>query len=330
MARFTSRILFLSLLAAFIVPSPIGSTGNRAGMIRDKAFVGCKTIIVGRKTADDGSALMAHSQDDGDNDSMHVVYHPPQEVDQSPLPRLLEAAAEYCRRFGNASLDYVCLEEVTEVSYSPYRVVPWSPGNPVVLEIVNHFLYDYQLLMTAGKIQEKRILLEENGKKKHVPDAPLKVKRFPYHHIILGPMLVSEAWQPLHDYRIIGREKAIEESCLVLEAVPKQGVETDHLFGRIWVSERDDQLLKFEWNQKSIGNYEKIEKIAKKLRANPRITIVMEYAHMKNGIRFPSKYVLSEEYVRKGARVIGSVTTVLYRDYKFFTVETKVDLKKGG
>jgi hypothetical protein len=257
-----------------------------------------------------------------------VFSFPPQKVDQSPLPRVLKAAADYCRMFGNASLNYICLEEITEVSYSPYRVAPRP--TPYVRN-VNHLLYDYQLVKTGGKVEEKRVLLEENGKKEHIPDAPLKVKRFPYDYIILGPMLVNEYWQSMHDYRIVGREKTGKESCLVLEAVPKPEAKADHLFGRIWVSERDYQVLRMEWNQKSINNYEVIEEKAKEIGAEPRIKLVMEYAYMKKGIRFPSKYVLSEEYINdRGVLFIGSVTTVLFRNYKFFTVETDVDFKKGG
>ena len=255
----------------------------------------------------------------------------PQKVDQSRLPAVLEAAADYCRMFGNASLNYVCLEEITEISYSPYQVVQSRFSDVVTTKNVNHLIYDYQLIKTGEKIEEQRILIEENGKKKHIPDAPLKVRRFPYRHIILGPMLVSEYWQPWHDYRIVGREKIAKESCLVFEAVPKPGAKTDHVFGRIWVSERDYRVLRLEWDQKSIENYEGIEEKAKRIGAKPRIKLVMEYAHMKKGIRFPSKYVLSEEYVNsRGDLFIGSVTTVQYRDYRFFTVETEVDLKKGG
>src|SRR5512136_1852680 len=133
-----------------------------------------------------------------------VFSFPPQEVDQSPLPRVLKAAADYCRMFANASLNYVCLEEITEVSYSPYRV---APRPTPFARNVNHLLYDYQLIKTGEKVQEKRVLL--------------KVKRFPYDYIILGPMLVNEYWQSMHDYRIVGREKTGKASCLVLEAVPK-------------------------------------------------------------------------------------------------------------
>ncbi|MDH4272090.1 MAG: hypothetical protein OEW18_08950, partial [Candidatus Aminicenantes bacterium] len=40
----------------------------------------------------------------------------------------------------------------------------------------NKYLYDYQLIRKDGDIQEKRILLEQNGKKRYHPDAKLKTQ----------------------------------------------------------------------------------------------------------------------------------------------------------
>jgi hypothetical protein len=57
--------------------------------------------------------------------------------------------------------------------------VPRRSGDAVLAGNVNHLLYDYQLVKTGEKIEEKRILLEENGKKEHIPDASLEVQRFP-------------------------------------------------------------------------------------------------------------------------------------------------------
>lgn len=57
--------------------------------------------------------------------------------------------------------------------------MPRRSGDAVLAGNVNHLLYDYQLVKTGEKIEEKRILLEENGKKEHIPDASLEVQRFP-------------------------------------------------------------------------------------------------------------------------------------------------------
>jgi hypothetical protein len=50
-----------------------------------------------------------------------------------------------------------------------------------------------------------------------------------------------------------------------------------------------------------------------------------EYAFEKNGIRFPSRYIVKGSYLGKlGRRFQRSETDVTYDRYKFFTVETEV------
>lgn len=250
------------------------------------------------------------------------------EVDQSQLPKILEKTAAYCRKFGNASLQYVCLEEITEKIYSPYRQMPSSFGSLFHTTEKNHYVYDYQLIQKEGDVKEQRILLEENGVKKNVPDAPLKVRRLRYKHITFGPMLLSEYWQQYHDYRIVGKEKINREPCLVIEALPKPSVKLDHLAGKIWVRERDFGILRLEYNQETIDNYEGIEEMARKLNAKPQVKLTTEYGFEEKGIRFPSKYIQFEEYINfKGVHFIKSEATVNFRNYKFFTVETEVEIK---
>jgi len=251
--------------------------------------------------------------------------------DQSLLPRILTQTAAYCRTFGSATLNYVCLEDVLETNYSPYRVVPWSFDGVVTSSKKNHLVYDYQVVKKGDDIREQRILLEDNGKKVNAKGASLQVKRFPYRNIVLGPMLLSEYWQNYHDYKVVGRERVGKEPCLIIEAVPKPSIILDHLFGKIWVGERNFKIWKLEWYQESIDNFQAAEEMAKLLNAIPQIKISMEYAFEEKGIRFPSKYVLSEEYInQRGVHYILSVLTVVFKNYKFFTVETEVELKKGA
>jgi len=50
-----------------------------------------------------------------------------------------------------------------------------------------------------------------------------------------------------------------------------------------------------------------------------------EYSFEKNGIRFPSKYTVKENYIHPiWLTITKSVTNVTYSGYKFFTVETEV------
>jgi hypothetical protein len=251
-----------------------------------------------------------------------------EEIDQGQLPRILAEVAAYCRKFVDASLYYVCLEEVTETIYSPYRMMPRAYDSSYKSR-KNHCLYDYQLIQKERDVKEQRILLEENGVKMNVKDAPLQVQRFRYRHIILGPLLMGEYWQEFHDYRIIGKEKFEKEPCFVVEAVPKSGVKGDHLFGKFWVSERDCRVWRMEWNQESIDNFELIEQTAKALNARPQVKLILEMGVEEKGIRFPSRYVQREEYVNKrGALLIRSEATVNYKDYKFFVVDTEVEVKR--
>ena len=92
------------------------------------------------------------------------------------LSVILKATAEYSRKLENVIFDFTCLEEVKETIdplldvLRPFEMArDWTrvfsgAGQP--LKIRNTFSYDYQCIRQGGKIREKRILLEENRKKK--------------------------------------------------------------------------------------------------------------------------------------------------------------------
>ena len=195
----------------------------------------------------------------------------------------------------------------------------------------NVYVYDYQLYRKGNDIKERRILIEENGKKKHEENASLKTSAFEHENVVLGPIgLLSSYWQTFHDYRIIKEEKFKGDKTVILEALLKPGYTFQHLSGKIWVRKSDFCILKIEWFQHSIRGYEHVEETAKKLKAEPRLTLLAEYGYEKNGIRFPNKYSLDEVYIIRGrGRYQKSKTVVLYDDYKFFTVETEHAIKRS-
>lgn len=260
------------------------------------------------------------------------------------LKVILKKCAEYCEKLGSSVLDFVCDEKITEEIYH------YTPGlgeteheamtGHEKIEIrgqateieKNVYVYDYQLIRKENKVQERRILLKENGKKRNEENAPLKTKRFHHKHVLFGPIgLLSEFWQEYYDYKIVKKHKFKGNRVIIIEAIPIPHLKTDNLYGKIWVKENDFSILKIEWNQKSIQGYDLIEEVARMFDANPLIKFHSEYAFEKNGIRFPSKYSITETYTRRtgGGNFTRSKNTVVYKEYKFFTVETEVKYQKS-
>jgi hypothetical protein len=253
---------------------------------------------------------------------------------QAELETILKKCAEYCERLSNSVLFFVCKEKITEKISSRSVSMPkdLAPSARVYTSTVKRvYVYDYQLYRKGNDIKEQRILIEENGKKKHEENAPLKTRIFRHENIVLGPIgLLSSHWQTFHDYRILKEEKFKGNKTVVIEAVLKPEYTFHHLSGKIWVRKSDFSILKIEWLQQSIRGYDRVEETAKELGAKPHLTLLAEYGFEKNGIRFPSKYSLDEDYLSRGRRRFQqSKTVVLYDDYKFFTVETDHVIKKG-
>jgi len=245
---------------------------------------------------------------------------------QIDLSLILEKTAEYCSKLENASLDFVCNEEIKERLYYSRSADAIYLGGRFYKE--NKYLYDYQLIRKRGEMLEKRVLLEENGKKKLEAEAELKTKQFEHKYVIFGPIgLLSSENQPHLSYQIEKAAKLDGEKVIIIDAKPKGLQDGNRLYGKVWLREKDFSILKIEWDQSSMGNIKGIMEVAEKLKARPQITFISEYGYEKNGIRFPSRYSVIEEYiVAKGRRnrMKCSQTVVTYKNYKFFIVETRV------
>lgn len=245
---------------------------------------------------------------------------------------ILEDCAEYCEKLSNASMYFVCMEDVKEVintiiypkglSYHIHHRV-----HPVER---HHYMYDYQLIRKNKVIKEKRILLEENGKEINEQNAPLKTKRFTYQHVIFGPIgLLGRQAQPNHTFEIINERRYKGDKVFIIRATPKDKQKNKYLYGDIWIRQKDFVILKIEWNQQSLKNYQWMQEEAERYEADPRTLIVSEYNYEHKGILFPSRYYIKEMYYFKWnpGRFVRSETEVIYKDYQFFTVETEIKYK---
>jgi hypothetical protein len=255
---------------------------------------------------------------------------------QTLLREILNKVRHYCRKLDSATFDFICLEEISEkIDYSKDILTDGHTGvlglgYPVPSKSrmkKNTYLYDYQFIRKNREIQERRILLEENGKKKHEENARLKTQAFHFKNVMFGPLgLLSEFRQYEHTYRILKEEELNGMQAVLIEAVPKDLQSGLHLYGKIWIKKSDFSILKIEWDQKSLIEHSLIRATAKRYGAEPSLIMITEYGIEKHGIRFPSKLLIEEAYIdKKGKKFIRSETSAIYQDYKFFTVETEIE-----
>jgi hypothetical protein len=259
--------------------------------------------------------------------------------DQQRLAAILRKSKNYCQRLEKAALDFVCQEEVSE-RYDKTRelaeeLIFTSPtGGFVGTEPIrlasktkkrSTYLYDYQFIRKNQRATEKKKLIEINGKK-NTRDAWAEPTQFQYGNILFGPVgLLSESWQPYHDYEIIGDDIINGQKLVLIRATPRPSLNRPHAYGRIWINEDDGSVFRIAWDQKSLGNFQIIEDRAKRLEAEPQVTSLTEYEFEKNGLRFPSRDSTEEAYVKKnGKKFVRAETIVIYKNYKFFTVETEI------
>jgi hypothetical protein len=238
---------------------------------------------------------------------------PQEQADRERLAAILEKSAEYCRRLDRAALDFVCLEEVTEMSRH------FTPQTDI-------YLYDYQFIRKNGGAKEKRNLLAVNGKKKNIRDSSLQAVMFRYENVLFGPIgLLSKSWQAYLNYQLVGEDTLNDAKAVVIDATSGPALSEPHCLGRIWIKEDDGSVLKIVWDQKSLGNFQNIAEWAKAHDAEPRITAFSEYGFEKNGLRFPSRNYTELAYLRKDTgKFANAEISIIYKEYRFFTVETEI------
>jgi hypothetical protein len=242
------------------------------------------------------------------------------------LARVLALAADYCDRLSRASLDFVCLEEVTERIQDRNPVYPSSAfGRPGWRnDIVEHrYLYDYQFISEGDRKTEKRRILELDGIRRKAEDADLDTLTFFYRNVLFGAAdLLDGSRQPFYRYALKARETLDGQPVLVIEAEPAPGLAVAVNRGTVRIRESDAAILKIVWNVRSMEKTAAIQATAKEFRGAPEILQVTEFGLEKNGVRFPSRFGVEEAYVtKKGRRIVRSTMNAVYRDYKFFTVE---------
>lgn len=257
---------------------------------------------------------------------------PPAAAQDAPgsdlLERILEKTEIYCRRLGKVSLDFVCRERIEERLFDPPRLISAVAASAPSRRVESVSLeYDFQLIRKGDTIEEKRTLLREGNEPRNVSDAALRTRIYKHKYLVFGPGgFFSEYWQPKHAYALLGEEDVEGEQAYLIEAAPAGPEEPGLIYGKAWVRKRDYAIVKIEWDQRSLGNFGMILATAKAIghQAEPRVSVVATYGVEKNGIRFPDRLVIREDYRSTRGIHRYSEATVRYEDYRFFVVETEV------
>ena len=257
------------------------------------------------------------------------------------LGLLLAKAAEYCRRLEASAFDFVCREEIAETIDPNLEIDRRTPPLPSewndyigptirisrARKIKSTYVYDYQCVRAGRTIREVRTQLEENGKRKIVPNAELRTSVVVWGTALLAPAgIFAERFQPDYIFTVAGNDRIGTIPVVVVDAEPKPGAPASRsLYGKAWVDPSTGDILRIEWSESRVGRFDIFAKRGQIYKRTPRLVIRSEFSAEKNGVRFPSRLSVEEAYLNDaGKAFVRSKTDVVYRNFKFFTVEVEV------
>ena len=268
---------------------------------------------------------------------------------------ILEKSAAYCQKLTDSALDYICEETTRDVLYHFWTreelekttvvtslvsgdgsisrlgisFVPFK--NPKRTER-NEYVCDYLLVKKGERIEDRRIVLKENGRP--LPDRAklLEEKRLSTLLPFLAPVrLVGRERQALFDYRLLKEERVKGRAAHVVEALPRTGDPGGIESGRVWIDRRTYRVLKIETTGVPVEGYEDVLGEIIRYNLKPRFVTTYLYEAQKGGLAFPSQAEIRVDYPAwdsPGAYVEKIRTSVRYGSYKFFIVDTTSEVKK--
>ena len=195
----------------------------------------------------------------------------------------------------------------------------------------NSFLCDYLIAKKAGGIEEKRIILKENGRQMPDRNKILEEKRFTGLSSLFAPLrVIARDRQSRFTYRLVKGEEINGKKAYVIEALPKSENEDCIWSAKIWVDMNSFQILKCELEGIPIDGYEDVLNDCAILNIKPIFLITHEYRNEKNGILFPFRSKVQVAY--PGIDFRGPIDKIKinfsYDKYKFFIVETESQVIK--
>ena len=269
----------------------------------------------------------------------------------SDLAQILKGAAAYCGKLETAALEFICEEKIGETHYNFATVPKWGgiavasretgqivrqaffPQWDPQRTIKSNYVCDYLFVRKGDEIKERRVVLEDDGKKMPDRNTLLEEKRFTaLNPVLAATELLGSERQTLFNYRIISRAAVQGRNAAVIEAIPKSGNSRGVEYAKVWVDSENFQILRSEVQGVPIDGYDDVLRDSVQFRVRPYLLTTHTYEFEKNGIRFPSESIIRVEYPRRGEftkdRTLKLKIDMKYHKYQFFSVETDGGIKK--
>jgi TonB family protein len=267
------------------------------------------------------------------------------------ISRMLEGAALYCEKLETAALEFICEEKIDETHYNFATDPKWGgiavasretgqitrqaffPQWDPHRTIRSNYMCDYLFVRRDNRVDERRVVLEDNGKRMPDRSVLLEEKRFTALNPVMGAVeLLGRGRQALFNYRIIGRAAHQERDVAILEVIPKSGNSRGIEYAKVWIDSENFQILRSEVQGVPIEGYDDVLRDSVEFRVRPYLLATHTYDFEKNGIRFPGQSIIRVEYPRRGEftedRTLKLKIDMKYGKYQFFTVETDGGIKK--
>jgi TonB family protein len=256
------------------------------------------------------------------------------------LQMVLDNCAEYCLKLSESALYYICHEKIKEkykrikkeeglgviVAVNPDKVM--KADEDIILTLggteKNAYVYDYQLIKKEGNIEEKRVLMEKDGKDVKLEDVPQGTKpSYALKPILVPVQILGIEHRSRFSFKLVGDKKINGKLAYVIEAClrPEQ---TGYIRrGRIWVDKSDFRIVKVEVETEFVEGYEQILAECNQYYFKPHFKSTYYYEIDKNGLLFPSRSKIRIEYsgLINKKRDLKSEIDVTYGNYQFFTVK---------
>jgi TonB family protein len=267
------------------------------------------------------------------------------------LANVLEGSAEYCRRLAGAALGFICEERIGEIHYNFAKEMNWqgiavSPRGSSVAYITtwipqwdparterHDYICDYLFVKKGDSVEERRIILKDNGRT--MPDRSrfLEEKRFTALNPLLAAVhILGRDRQSLFNFRVIDTDRIHGHEAYVIEAIPKSGNTWGVEYAKIWIDRTGYQILKSEIQGVPLEGYNDVLADTTQFNIKPILTTSHTYEVEKNGVLFPARTTIRVDYPEPQAwfsrTVVKLKIDMEYDKYKFFTVETEGEIKK--